>query len=71
MNSDKLHYKWPLLLYVLFTCYFFTSNGQVAQATVERFTLSQTNYIIDYYNAINGDADPANDIRGEIVHYGR
>ncbi len=67
MHSDKLDYKWSIVLYVLFTGCFFTSNAQEAQATVERYVPSQTNPIIDYYNAINGDADPTNDIRGEIV----
>jgi uncharacterized repeat protein (TIGR01451 family) len=35
--------------------------------TVERFGTTQTNPIVDYFNTLNGDADPTNDIQGEIV----
>ncbi|MDT7828895.1 T9SS type B sorting domain-containing protein [Pricia sp. S334] len=35
--------------------------------TVERFGSTQTNPIIDYFNDLNGDADPTNDIQGELV----
>ncbi|MCG2459221.1 T9SS type B sorting domain-containing protein [Flavobacteriaceae bacterium F89] len=35
--------------------------------TVERFGATQTNPIIDYLNTVNSDADPNNDIQGEIV----
>ncbi|WP_149273694.1 T9SS type B sorting domain-containing protein [Pareuzebyella sediminis] len=34
---------------------------------VERFGSDRTNPIIEYYNTINNDADPTNDIQGEIV----
>ncbi len=34
---------------------------------VERFGTVQTNPIVDYFNALNSDADPTNDIQGEIV----
>ncbi|MAU71152.1 MAG: hypothetical protein CML04_03565 [Pseudozobellia sp.] len=34
---------------------------------VERFGTTQTNPIVDYFNALNSDADPTNDIQGEIV----
>ena len=34
---------------------------------VERFGTTQTNPIIDYLNSVNSDADPSNDIQGEIV----
>ncbi len=35
--------------------------------TVERFGDNTVNPIIDFYNTVNGDADPSNDIQGEIV----
>jgi hypothetical protein len=35
--------------------------------TVERFGDNTTNPIIEFYNLVNGDADPTNDIQGEIV----
>ncbi len=35
--------------------------------TVERFGSTQTNPIVDYFNDVNGDANPTNDIQGEIV----
>gem|GEM_PF-590950 len=35
--------------------------------TVERFGATQTNPLVDYFNMLNGDADPINDIQGEIV----
>lgn len=35
--------------------------------TVERFGTTQNNPIVDYFNATNSDADPTNDIQGEIV----
>ncbi|MDA9089343.1 T9SS type B sorting domain-containing protein [Maribacter arcticus] len=34
---------------------------------VERFGTTQTNPIIDFFNNSNSDADPTNDIQGEIV----
>ncbi|CAZ95759.1 T9SS type B sorting domain-containing protein [Zobellia galactanivorans] len=34
---------------------------------VERFGTTQTNPIVDYFNALNSDADPTNDIQGEIA----
>ncbi len=34
---------------------------------VERFGNNRTNPIIEYYNDVNSDADPSNDIQGEIV----
>ncbi|MCK5442265.1 MAG: hypothetical protein KAJ23_10270, partial [Maribacter sp.] len=34
---------------------------------VERFGDNTVNPIIDFYNTVNGDADPTNDIQGEIV----
>ncbi|MCP4976610.1 MAG: DUF11 domain-containing protein, partial [Maribacter sp.] len=35
--------------------------------TVERFGDNTINPIIEFYNLVNGDADPTNDIQGEIV----
>jgi gliding motility-associated-like protein/uncharacterized repeat protein (TIGR01451 family) len=35
--------------------------------TVERFGTTQTNPIIDYFNQVNSDANPNNDLQGEIV----
>lgn len=35
--------------------------------TVERFGTTQTNPIIDYFNMVNADPNPDNDIQGEIV----
>jgi len=34
---------------------------------VERFGTTQNNPIVDYFNTLNSDADPTNDIQGEIV----
>ncbi len=34
---------------------------------VERFGVTQTNPIVDYFNLVNNDADLTNDIQGEIV----
>ena len=34
---------------------------------VERFGSTQTNPLVDYFNDTNNDADPTNDIQGEIV----
>ncbi len=42
-------------------------KGFMEIITVERFGSTQTNPIIDYFNVLNGDADPTNDIQGEIV----
>ncbi|WP_343485878.1 T9SS type B sorting domain-containing protein [Allomuricauda sp. d1] len=39
----------------------------VERITVERFGTTQTNPIIDYFNQVNGDANPDNDLQGEIV----
>ena len=35
--------------------------------TVERFGSTQTNPIIEYFNQVNSDANPNNDLQGEIV----
>ncbi|NAS12260.1 T9SS type B sorting domain-containing protein [Poritiphilus flavus] len=35
--------------------------------TVERFGTTQTNPIIDYFNQVNADGDPDNDLQGEIA----
>ncbi|MDC6366967.1 MULTISPECIES: T9SS type B sorting domain-containing protein [Flavobacteriaceae] len=35
--------------------------------TVERFGTTQTNPIIDYFNQVNADTNPDNDLQGEIV----
>ncbi|TFG74237.1 MAG: DUF11 domain-containing protein, partial [Flavobacteriales bacterium] len=35
--------------------------------TVEPYGSNESNLIITYFNAVNGDADPSNDIAGEIV----
>ncbi|MCM4172497.1 hypothetical protein DHD32_13480 [Arenibacter sp. TNZ] len=35
--------------------------------TVERFGTTQTNPIVDFFNNSNNDADPTNDVQGEIV----
>ncbi|MBM1105223.1 SprB repeat-containing protein, partial [Aurantibacter crassamenti] len=34
---------------------------------VERFGSTQTNPIVDWFNTTNGDADPTNDVQGQIV----
>ncbi len=34
---------------------------------VERFGTTQTNPIVDYFNQVNGDVNPDNDLQGEIV----
>ncbi|MEP3211410.1 MAG: T9SS type B sorting domain-containing protein [Maribacter sp.] len=34
---------------------------------VERFGTTQTNPIVEYFNQVNGDANPDNDLQGEIV----
>ncbi|MEX0273924.1 MAG: hypothetical protein AB3N16_06070, partial [Flavobacteriaceae bacterium] len=34
---------------------------------VERFGETQTNPIVQFFNTVNGDTDPSNDINGEIV----
>lgn len=34
---------------------------------VELFGATQSNPIVDWFNALNGDADPTNDVQGEIV----
>ena len=38
--------------------------------TVERFGTTQTNPIIDFFNQVNTDANPNNDLQGEIVQCG-
>ena len=48
------------------------SNGggcpdQTELITVERFGTTQTNPIIDYFNQVNSDSNPDNDMQGEIV----
>ena len=35
--------------------------------TVERFGTTQTNPIVDYFNLVNGDTNPSNNIQGEIL----
>ncbi|MEM1340254.1 MAG: T9SS type B sorting domain-containing protein [Bacteroidota bacterium] len=35
--------------------------------TVERFGTTQTNPVIEFFNQVNADSDPDNDIQGEIV----
>ncbi len=42
-------------------------KGFMEIITVERFGTTQTNPIIDFFNDSNSDADPTNDIQGEIV----
>ncbi|WP_158657112.1 T9SS type B sorting domain-containing protein [Maribacter cobaltidurans] len=42
-------------------------KGFMEIITVERFGSTQTNPIIDFFNNSNADADPTNDIQGEIV----
>ena len=42
-------------------------KGFVETVVVERYGSTQTNPIVDYFNYLNGDADPTNDISGEIV----
>ena len=37
---------------------------------VELFGATQTNPVIDYFNLVNSDANPANDIQGEVVQCG-
>ncbi len=39
----------------------------VERITVERFGTTQTNPIVDYFNQVNSDANPDNDMQGEIV----
>ncbi|SMC60545.1 T9SS type B sorting domain-containing protein [Cellulophaga tyrosinoxydans] len=39
----------------------------VERITVERFGTTQTNPIVDYFNQVNSDANPDNDLQGEIV----
>lgn len=48
------------------------SNGggcpdQTELITVERFGSTQTNPIIEYFNQVNSDSNPDNDLQGEIV----
>lgn len=48
-----------------------SSNGNcpdlVERITVERFGTTQTNPIIDFFNQVNSDNNPDNDLQGEIV----
>ena len=48
-----------------------TSNGScpdlIEIMDVERFGTTQTNPIVDYFNQVNNDANPDNDLQGEIV----
>ncbi len=48
-----------------------TSNGScpdlTERITVERFGTTQTNPIVDYFNSVNGDVNPDNNIQGEIL----
>lgn len=37
---------------------------------VERFGATQANPIVDFFNDRNGDADPTNDVQGEVVRCG-
>nr|WP_286943497.1 T9SS type B sorting domain-containing protein [Allomuricauda sp.] len=39
----------------------------VERITVERFGSTQTNPIIEYFNQVNGDGNPNNDLQGEVV----
>lgn len=49
-----------------------TSDGScpnlVELMNVEQFGTTQTNPIVDYFNQVNGDANPDNDLQGEIVN---
>ncbi|WP_069859212.1 T9SS type B sorting domain-containing protein [Arenibacter sp. NBRC 103722] len=42
-------------------------KGFVEILNVERYGSTQNNPILDYFNTLNGDADPTNDISGEVV----
>lgn len=42
-------------------------KGFVETINVELYGATQTNPIVDYFNTLNGDTDPSNDIAGEIV----
>jgi len=42
-------------------------SDAVERITVERFGTTQTNPIIDFFNQVNSDANPDNDLQGEIV----
>ncbi|MDT0622140.1 T9SS type B sorting domain-containing protein [Croceitalea vernalis] len=44
-----------------------TCPDLVERITVERFGTTQTNPIVDYFNQVNGDANPDNDMQGQIV----
>jgi len=48
-----------------------TSNGScpdlAERITVERFGTTQTNPIVDYFNSVNSDINPDNNIQGEIL----
>ena len=39
----------------------------IERITVERFGATQTNPIVNYFNQVNSDANPDNDMQGEIV----
>ncbi|CAM4414381.1 T9SS type B sorting domain-containing protein [Zobellia roscoffensis] len=42
-------------------------SNHTERITVERFGETQTNPIIEYFNQVNGDSNPDNNIQGEIV----
>ncbi|SIS88925.1 gliding motility-associated C-terminal domain-containing protein [Zobellia uliginosa] len=42
-------------------------SDHVERITVNRFGTVQTNPIIDYFNQVNSDSNPDNDIQGEVV----
>ncbi|AYN68728.1 DUF11 domain-containing protein [Euzebyella marina] len=42
-------------------------DDQLERITVNRFGDVQTNPIVDYFNQVNADSNPDNDIQGEIV----
>lgn len=44
-----------------------TCGTNIETTEVTRFGNTQTNPIINYFNTLNGDTDPSNDIQGEIV----
>ncbi|WP_394747697.1 T9SS type B sorting domain-containing protein [Spongiimicrobium salis] len=48
-----------------------SANGScpdlVERITVERFGATQTNPIVDYFNQVNSDVNPDNDLQGEIA----
>ena len=42
-------------------------NDQIERITVERFGTTQTNPVVDFFNQVNSDTNPDNDLQGEIV----